>query len=504
MPTPTKGHRLGGSPAHERHILANLATALFQHGRITTTEAKAKRLRPVAERLITFAKRGDLHARRHVLTVVTDKGVVHQLFTEIAPRVLRAGRRLHPDHQDRPAQGRQRGDGRHRAGPRRAGRGQAAPPGRGRAAGRRHSGRPGQGRRRGRGSRRGDRGRRPRPTRRPRPARPPTSGRGRGRGGRRSAEAAAGRGRRGRRGRRARGTTSLPGTPDPGARPRWTRSDEPRTVRLRVDLAYDGSAFSGWAAPARQADRRRTCWRQRSARCCGCRPPPELTVAGRTDAGVHARGQVAHVDLPPRPWPRQAERAGCGGGWPGVLPADVRVRRAGRRPAGSTRGSPRCGAATPTGSATTRPASTRCARHDVLWHVRPLDVDAMNEAAAAAAGRARLRRLLQAAGGRDHHPYAAATCAGSGTRRASPSPPSGRRVLPQHGARAGRGAARGRRRAPAGRAGPARCSPAGVRDSAVHVRAAARPDAWRRSATRPTSCSPRAPPPPAPSAPGPR
>jgi large subunit ribosomal protein L17 len=85
MPTPTKGHRLGGSPAHERHILANLATALFQHGRITTTEAKAKRLRPVAERLITFAKRGDLHARRHVLTVVTDKGVVHQLFTEIGP-----------------------------------------------------------------------------------------------------------------------------------------------------------------------------------------------------------------------------------------------------------------------------------------------------------------------------------------------------------------------------------------------------------------------------------
>ena len=85
MPTPTKGNRLGGSAAHERHILANLATALFQHGRITTTEAKAKRLRPVAERLITFAKRGDMHARRHVLTVVTDKGVVHQLFTEIAP-----------------------------------------------------------------------------------------------------------------------------------------------------------------------------------------------------------------------------------------------------------------------------------------------------------------------------------------------------------------------------------------------------------------------------------
>src|SRR5690242_17353877 len=85
MPTPTKGHRLGGSPAHERHILANLATALFQHGRITTTEARARRLRPVAERLITFAKRGDLHARRQVLTMVTDKTVVRTLFDEIGP-----------------------------------------------------------------------------------------------------------------------------------------------------------------------------------------------------------------------------------------------------------------------------------------------------------------------------------------------------------------------------------------------------------------------------------
>ena len=86
MPTPTRGRRMGGSSAHQRHILANLATALFEHGKITTTEAKARRLRPYAERLITFAKRGDLHARRQVLTVVTDKGVVHTLFTEIGPR----------------------------------------------------------------------------------------------------------------------------------------------------------------------------------------------------------------------------------------------------------------------------------------------------------------------------------------------------------------------------------------------------------------------------------
>src|SRR6478736_1583412 len=87
MPTPTKGPRLGGGPAHERLILANLATALFEHKRITTTEAKAKRLRPLAERLVTFAKRGVLHARRRVLTVVRDKSVVHELFVEIAPQM---------------------------------------------------------------------------------------------------------------------------------------------------------------------------------------------------------------------------------------------------------------------------------------------------------------------------------------------------------------------------------------------------------------------------------
>src|SRR5436309_5418719 len=86
MPTPTQGPRLGGSPAHERLMLANLATSLFKHGRIQTTQAKAKRLRPLAERLVTFAKRGDLHSRRRVLTVVRDKDVVFQLFDEIGPR----------------------------------------------------------------------------------------------------------------------------------------------------------------------------------------------------------------------------------------------------------------------------------------------------------------------------------------------------------------------------------------------------------------------------------
>lgn len=85
MASPTKGARLGGGPAHERLMLINMASSLFKHRRITTTETKAKRLRPIAERLITFAKRGDLHARRKVMTQIHDKAVVHELFTEIAP-----------------------------------------------------------------------------------------------------------------------------------------------------------------------------------------------------------------------------------------------------------------------------------------------------------------------------------------------------------------------------------------------------------------------------------
>ena len=92
MPTPTKGPRLGGGPAHERLMLANLARSLFMYKSIKTTETKAKRLRPVAERLITFAKKGDLHNRRRALGIIGDKSVIHELFTEIAPLVeLRQG-----------------------------------------------------------------------------------------------------------------------------------------------------------------------------------------------------------------------------------------------------------------------------------------------------------------------------------------------------------------------------------------------------------------------------
>ncbi|MPZ65179.1 MAG: 50S ribosomal protein L17 [Pseudonocardiaceae bacterium] len=88
MPTPTKGARLGGSPTHQRLMLANLATALFEHGRITTTEAKAKRLRPFAERLISKARKADLHNRREVMKVIRDKDVVHKLFAEIGPHFV--------------------------------------------------------------------------------------------------------------------------------------------------------------------------------------------------------------------------------------------------------------------------------------------------------------------------------------------------------------------------------------------------------------------------------
>ncbi|CAB5240771.1 unannotated protein [freshwater metagenome] len=88
MPKPTKGPRLGSGPSHQRHILATLAEQLFENGKITTTEAKAKRLRPLAEKLITFAKTGDLPARRRVLATIRNKSVVHTLFTEIGPRFV--------------------------------------------------------------------------------------------------------------------------------------------------------------------------------------------------------------------------------------------------------------------------------------------------------------------------------------------------------------------------------------------------------------------------------
>ena len=116
MPKPTKGPRLGGSSSHQKALLANLATSLFEHGRIKTTEPKARALRPYAEKLITHAKKGALHNRREVLKKIRDKDVVHALFEEIGPVLRRPRRRIHPHHQGRGTQGRQRPDGRDRAG----------------------------------------------------------------------------------------------------------------------------------------------------------------------------------------------------------------------------------------------------------------------------------------------------------------------------------------------------------------------------------------------------
>ena len=294
MPTPTKGPRLGGSPAHERLLLANLATALFQHGRITTTETKAKRLRPLAERLVTFAKRGDLHSRRQVLTVVKDKDVVYTLFDQIGPRLRDPSGRLHPHHQDRSAQGRQRADGDHRAGRGDAGRAlRSRPPGL-------------AGRARPLDRARGDRRRARRRRRGPTPAD--------------AVDAVDADGRASTRSTTTRPTSPDrsqidvigPGIPREGGAGPDAVSDELRGTS-RLDIAYDGTDFSGWAVqPGRRtvagvllAELERLFCRHGAT---------GLTVAGRTDAGVHATGQVAHVDVPADAWAAIGDRW-CAG-WP--------------------------------------------------------------------------------------------------------------------------------------------------------------------------------------------
>ena len=350
MPTPTKGPRLGGGPAHERLMLANLATALFEHGRITTTEAKAKRLRPLAERLITFAKRGDLHARRRVLD---RRSATRASCTRCSPRSARATRtarvatpasprsvrarattpRWRSSSWSEPLTAKQATSARPRRATKRRGQegapakkaaaAEAAPRptaaeaaeadrgavrrGLGRAAGRRLA-RPRASTIKGNADSmkyhtpesplvRAD-GRRGLVRDRRRPPRPPAS--------RRRADA-------GRRGGRRRGDADEAPTADADeadarATSRDRRdADEPADpapgdgglVRLvRLDLAYDGTDFAGWAAQPglRTVEgelERRSPW------CCGCPSRPGSSCAGRTDAGVHARGQVAHVDVPP-------------------------------------------------------------------------------------------------------------------------------------------------------------------------------------------------------------
>ncbi len=241
MPKPTKGPRLGGSSSHQKALLANLATSLFEHGRIKTTETKARALRPYAEKLITHAKKGTLHNRREVIKKIRDKDVVHTLFAEIGPFYADRNGGYTRIIKVEPRQGRQRSDGGDRAGA-----GEDGDVG----------GRPGEARRRvesccqegspsRRGSRAASRGRaggdgRAWPTRSPsRRSRPKTrrSRRLRGRGRGRGADS------------RRRGITSCATSPP-------SHSDG-GLVRLRLDIAYDGTEFAGWAVQGAPPHRRR-------------------------------------------------------------------------------------------------------------------------------------------------------------------------------------------------------------------------------------------------------
>ena len=332
MPKPTKGPRLGGSSSHQKALLANLATSLFEHGRIKTTEPKARALRPYAEKLITHAKKGTLHNRREVMKKIRDKDVVHTSVRRDRP-VLRGPRgRLHPHHQGGGTQGRQRPDGRHRAG---AGedrdlRGRPCPPRGCVEEGRARQG--GAGCRRGCG-RRGpaeetvedvevedaaDRGG------------PDGRGRGRGRGGRRPP-----------RPRPTRPRTR-PTTPSPNERTERCPPSNPMAgiVRLRLDIAYDGTEFAGWAA---QTGQRTVAGVLDEALSTVFRTPVVLRAAGRTDTGVHATGQVAHCDVPrdalghaqPRNR-RDGDPSSCRwcAGSRRFLPDDVRVLDIVRAPSG--------------------------------------------------------------------------------------------------------------------------------------------------------------------------
>jgi hypothetical protein len=376
MPQPKKGARFGGSPAHHNMMMANLATELFRHGRITTTHAKAKTVQPLAEKMITFAKRGDLARPPPGAQGRPRQGRRAQAVRRHRPGVRRAQRRLHPRAQDRSAQGRQRADGAHRA--RRGRRAPtvrrapsrssppplepASPQGRHRLGDRAAPRRGAAGRRRPRrGARRGPRGRRRR-ARGPLPSEEldsdhadvSTADRAEAR--QDDEEGAAGRPGRGRgaprrRGdRRARaGRRGRVAPPRRSTRTRTRARSRPTAMpRVRIDLAYDGTGFRGFARQAGSAHRAGHP-RGRPVHVVR-RGPVETTVSGRTDAGRPRARAGRPRDVP--------AGAGCWGTSTG--PAGRSTPCAGpRSPSGgrgsttpSTRASPPRSAATATGSAT--------------------------------------------------------------------------------------------------------------------------------------------------------
>ena len=336
MPKPTKGPRLGGSSSHQKALLANLATSLFEHGRIKTTEPKARALRPYAEKLITHAKKGTLHNRREVMKKIRDKDVVHTLVRRDRTVLRRPQRRLHPDHQGRDAQGRQRPDGGHRAGAGEDGdlRGRPGAPGvRRRRRPEAPASSPPQPARRGE-----PRSRRPRP----RTSRSPTL-------------------------RPLRPRRRL--TPRPRRRlrrPRPTRLTQPSSrdvenmpaidsggghVRLRLDIAYDGTEFAGWAAQPGSAPWP-GCSTRRCRRCSAC--PCGCARRGAPTPAYMQPARWRTSTSRPRRWPtptRASPRDGQPEFLPLVrrlakfLPADVRVRR--NRPRPSRIRCPFLGVATP-------------------------------------------------------------------------------------------------------------------------------------------------------------
>ena len=422
MPKPTKGPRLGGSSSHQKAMLANLATSLFEHGRIKTTETKARALRPYAEKLITHAKKGTLHNRREVLKKIRDKDVVHTLFAEIGPffadrnggytRIIKVEARKGdnaPMAVIELVQEKTVTSEANRA--RRASASKKAAPAEAAAAPRQRSSPEAAVGSRGsteavedvaEAPRRPSRTSRPRtrPSRTPRPPRPrlrsptlrliptrmPTS---------------------------PSGMNDVPAIDSGGGH-----------VRLRLDIAYDGTEFAGWAV---QAGQRTVAGVLDDALTTVFRTPVQLRAAGRTDAGVHATGQVAHVDVPTdalgNAYPRTTACRSTAEFLPLVrrlarfLPADVRVRDIVRAPEGFD----------------ARFSALR--RHYVYrLSTAPYGVEpqrgALRDRVAAPAGRrrhgrrlagpggtARLRRVLPAARRRHHHPRPAA--AGLVTRRRS-------------------------------------------------------------------------------------